>query len=295
MQALDGVQRGVQRGVEGVMDPQSHIIIGNEYARKIPYQSDHGKQTSTSSSSSIPSSLSGSDARWETSALVELQLKAITRLPLEAKTESSEEQGENESTLSKDNSGNTVVGIDQRVTMNQEGIVALLQQTVRLSMEVMNDRFANLATHFSRTVHAGQAAIQNTTLTTGISLISIGKFSNEGDTDTYLNTFECATIQNQWDKLTWAVRLRGLSTGKAAEAISMLPPNQISYYNEVKREVLLSLGVTSEVYRVRFRSEQKEADQSFIDYGRRLERLSIKWFECQDYKTETDPETLRQK
>jgi hypothetical protein len=93
---------------------------------------------------------------------------------------------------------------------------------------------------------------------------------------TYLNIFECAAIQNQWDKSTWAVRLRGLLTVKAAEATPMLPPNQISDYDEVNRAILRSFGVTSEAYRVHFRSEQKEADQSFIDYGRRLERPSLK-------------------
>ncbi|KAK2727634.1 hypothetical protein QYM36_008201 [Artemia franciscana] len=119
--------------------------------------------------------------------------------------------------------------------------------------------------------------------------------SNDGDIGTYLKPFERAAIQGQWDKLTWTVRVCSLLTGKAAEANLVLSPNQISNYDEVKQPVLLSFQVKSEAYRALFCSEQKEADQYFIGYKRRLEQLSIKWFECQYYKTETVPEILGQK
>ena len=180
------------------------------------------------------------------------------------------------------------------VAMDQEAILVLLQQTVKLSIEAMSDFLPVLRRNlFSIVVHAGQAAIQSLTLTAVVSLISIAKFSNDIDILTYLNTFWCAAIKNQWDKSTWAVTLRGLLTGKAAEATLMLPLNQTSGYDEVKREVFRIFGVTSVAYQCRFCSEQKEADQSFIDCGRRLERLSIKcWVSgLQNRNRSWDPET----
>ncbi|KAK2707387.1 hypothetical protein QYM36_015172 [Artemia franciscana] len=104
---------------------------------------------------------------------------------------------------------------------------------------------------FSIVVHAGQAAIQSLTLTAVVSLISIAKFSNDIDILTYLNTFWCAAIKNQWDKSTWAVTLRGLLTGKAAEATLMLPLNQTSGYDEAKakeKSPLISLPIVEEPF-----------------------------------------------
>ena len=81
-------------------------------------------------------------------------------------------------------------------------------------MEAMKARFATFTTHFSPAVHAGQAAISNATVTAWMSGISIAKFNNNGYIDTYLNTFGCAAVLNQWEKSIWALRLRGLVTGK---------------------------------------------------------------------------------
>ncbi|KAK2712660.1 hypothetical protein QYM36_011370 [Artemia franciscana] len=102
--------------------------------------------------------------------------------------------------------------------MDQEAIVAMLLQTFKLSMEAMDDRLASFVTHFSTTVHAGEAAIQSAAITAAMSPILIAKFSKDGDINTCLNNLLVCSYTNLWDKSTWTVRLGGFADKKSCQS-----------------------------------------------------------------------------
>jgi hypothetical protein len=122
-------------------------------------------------------------------------------------------------------------------------------------------------------IFTNQAAIQNSPAKAVSTTIQMTKFADDMDIDSYITTFERIATQNNWNRSIWAVRLQGQLPGKAAEAVSVIVPSECSDYDVVKSTLFRRFLITQESYRNRFRTTQKEANKSFVDYRKRLEQL----------------------
>ena len=74
------------------------------------------------------------------------------------------------------------------------------------------------------------------------------KFADDMDIHSYITTFERIATQNNWNRNTWAVRLQGQLTGKAAEAVSVIAPSDSSDYDVVKSTLFRRFRITPVSY-----------------------------------------------
>ncbi|KAL8586583.1 hypothetical protein ACOMHN_053936 [Nucella lapillus] len=92
--------------------------------------------------------------------------------------------------------------------------------------------------------------------------IHVPAFQDGDDIDQYLRYYEKIAKLAGWYQLAWACHLIGRLRGKAKDAVSHLSSEHSGDYRRVKKELLDFFQVDADSYRVRFRTLQRESDET---------------------------------
>jgi len=107
------------------------------------------------------------------------------------------------------------------------------------------------------------------------SLRLLPKF-NEREPDVFFSLFEQLADARSWSVSYRTLLLQSVLTGKAQEAYAYLAWENITY-ESVKAAVLKAYELVPEPYRQRFRTSQKRANQSHMDFVRELSNHFNRW------------------
>ena len=122
-----------------------------------------------------------------------------------------------------------------------------------------------------------------TTTTTSKAVFDVGKHIalvppfREGEVDSYFHAFERIANTVKWPKDMWALLLQCKLVGKAQEVCASLTVDQSLDYETVKKTILRAYELVPEAYRQRFRSTEKPADQSYVEFAQLKTVLFNKW------------------
>ena len=75
----------------------------------------------------------------------------------------------------------------------------------------------------------------------------------------------------------WILNLAPLLTGKAQSAYASMDMERAREYKLVKEAILKRYDINEEIYRQRFRSTRKKAEETYSGFGARLGDLFNKW------------------
>ena len=95
--------------------------------------------------------------------------------------------------------------------------------------------------------------------------------------DSYLLRFERFATTNNWDRVSWAVSLSALLTGKALDVYSRMSDDAAIDYDQLKTALLKRYDFTEDGYRVKFRRAQPETGESPEQFIVRLGSYLQKW------------------
>ncbi|XP_039608974.1 uncharacterized protein LOC120528972 [Polypterus senegalus] len=104
-------------------------------------------------------------------------------------------------------------------------------------------------------------------------------FAEPEDIEHYLTTFERMATVCGWPKSEWAVRLVPLLTGRARAAFLAMPAEESLRYDSLKGAILEKFEISTETYRIRFRSVEWEHGQSPKELLALLKELCTKWLQ----------------
>ena len=105
---------------------------------------------------------------------------------------------------------------------------------------------------------------------------TLQKLGSDDNIEHFLATFERIAEQQKWPMEIWPTQLAGLLTGKAMAAYAGLKNENAASYEEVKKTILHRYDVHEESHRRRFRTDRKKPEESYKNWGDRLDHLS-KW------------------
>ena len=114
----------------------------------------------------------------------------------------------------------------------------------------------------------------------------------EKDVDKYFLHFEKIAENLRWPRDFWPMLLQSVLIGKAREIYTQLSIEQASNYDTIKELVLKGYELVPEAYRQKFRTTQKQSDQTYVEFARAKEQLFDRW--CTSKKIEKNHEKLRQ-
>ena len=97
------------------------------------------------------------------------------------------------------------------------------------------------------------------------------------DIEIYLITFERLAEANGWPREAWAARLAAVLTGKARQAYVRMAAGESRDYDLVKGAILRRFDRDSEYYRTKFRDSRRESDESFKEWGLRIQGYFEQW------------------
>uniref|UniRef100_A0A8C6KQE2 Gypsy retrotransposon integrase-like protein 1 n=1 Tax=Nothobranchius furzeri TaxID=105023 RepID=A0A8C6KQE2_NOTFU len=103
------------------------------------------------------------------------------------------------------------------------------------------------------------------------------KLSEEDDIEHFLITFERIACACRWPRSDWAFHLIPLLTGKARSAYVHMDVDASMDYDHVKAAILQKYEISSETYRLRFRSLQVEPNESPRELFVKLKELYGRW------------------
>ena len=81
------------------------------------------------------------------------------------------------------------------------------------------------------------------------------------------------------DETRWATWLVPQLSGKAREAYSALPVDNLSDYKVIKAAILARYKLNAEAYRQKFRTENKNKNENYSEWGVKVHHLLDKWVE----------------
>ena len=99
----------------------------------------------------------------------------------------------------------------------------------------------------------------------------------EGEVDSYFQAFERIANTLKWPEDMWALLLQCKLSGKAQEVCASLTLDQSLEYETVKKSILRAYQLVPEAYRQQFRSTEKPADQSYVEFAQLKSVLFNKW------------------
>ena len=99
----------------------------------------------------------------------------------------------------------------------------------------------------------------------------------EEKVDKYFLHFEKIAESLKWPKESWTLLLQSVFIGKAREIYSSLSTEQCQNYDAVKKAVLKAYELVPEAYRQKFRSAQKESNQTHVEFARFQEQMLDRW------------------
>ncbi|KAL8601929.1 hypothetical protein ACOMHN_020664 [Nucella lapillus] len=110
--------------------------------------------------------------------------------------------------------------------------------------------------------------------------IHVPAFQDGDDIDQYLRYYEKIAKLAGWDQSAWACYLIGRLRGKAKDAVSHLFSEHSGDYRRVKKALLDFFQVDADSYRVRFRTLQRESDETVSQHLERLTHCVYQWLEA---------------
>lgn len=113
----------------------------------------------------------------------------------------------------------------------------------------------------------------------------------ESEVDSYFNAFERIAATLKWPRDVWSLLLQCKLIGEAQEVCSTLSIEESLKYDVVKATILRAYELVPEAYRQKFRSCEKSADQTYVEFAREKSILFDKW--CSASKA-TNFEQLRE-
>ncbi len=105
----------------------------------------------------------------------------------------------------------------------------------------------------------------------------LARLEDTEDIEHFLTTFERLAEVYQWPRGDWAIRLIPLLTGKARSAFVAMNPSQTQDYDQLKQAILKKYEISTETYRLRFRSLNTPVNESPQELYTRLKDLFCKW------------------
>lgn len=115
---------------------------------------------------------------------------------------------------------------------------------------------------------------------------------HEENVDGYFLHFQKIALSAKWPRDAWPMLLQTALKGKAQEVYTSLSLADCTDYDRLKRAILHSYELVPEAYRQRFRSCQKEEDQTYVKFFRQKETHFNRWTSAKD--ATFDYEKLRQ-
>ena len=115
---------------------------------------------------------------------------------------------------------------------------------------------------------------------------------HESDVDKYFLHFEKIAQNLEWPKKHWPMLLQSVLVGKAREIYTQLSVDQASDYDSVKQLILKGYELVPEAYRQKFRNQEKEISETYVEFARTKEQLFDRW--CSSQKIEESYDRLRQ-
>ncbi|XP_039525008.1 uncharacterized protein LOC120477466 [Pimephales promelas] len=105
----------------------------------------------------------------------------------------------------------------------------------------------------------------------------LARLEDNDDIEHFLTTFERLAEVYQWPREEWAIRLIPLLTGKARSAFVAMNPSLTQDYDQLKEAILKKYEISTETYRLRFRSLTTPVNESPQELYTRLKDLFSKW------------------
>ena len=95
--------------------------------------------------------------------------------------------------------------------------------------------------------------------------------------DAYLERFERYATGEKWDRSMWAIRLSALLKARSLDIFSRLPEEQALDYDKLKIALLQSYQMTEDGYRVRFRTNKPEKNETPTQFASRNKSYFENW------------------
>lgn len=109
--------------------------------------------------------------------------------------------------------------------------------------------------------------------------LRLPKFEEGQDIDVFLRTFERLASAQSWPRGQWAIKLASVLTGKARDAFVRIPAEESNDYDKVRRAILRRYELTSEAYRLKFRTTRKEREDTYEEWRVILQGFAERWME----------------
>jgi len=115
---------------------------------------------------------------------------------------------------------------------------------------------------------------------------------HETDVDKYFLHFEKIAQNLEWPKKHWPMLLQSVLIGKAREIYTQLSVDQALDYDSVKQLILKGYELVPEAYRQKFRNQEKESSETYVEFARTKEQLFDRW--CSSQEIDNNYDRLRQ-
>ncbi|OCT97377.1 hypothetical protein XELAEV_18009598mg, partial [Xenopus laevis] len=99
------------------------------------------------------------------------------------------------------------------------------------------------------------------------------------DIITFVESFERVCVVNGVSRSDWESYLAGRLTGKALEAYSEVPIEDLRDYDRIKDSLLRRYAVNPETYRVNFRCIHRKPEETIAGLYHRLRNQAARWME----------------
>ncbi|KAL3979168.1 gamma-glutamyltranspeptidase / glutathione hydrolase / leukotriene-C4 hydrolase [Sarotherodon galilaeus] len=106
----------------------------------------------------------------------------------------------------------------------------------------------------------------------------------ESEVDSYFNAFERIATTLKWPKDVWSLLLQCKLVGKAQEVCASLSIDDSLDYEIVKSTILRAYELVPEAYRQKFRTCEKSANQTHVEFAREKTLLFDKWLAASKVK-----------
>ena len=113
----------------------------------------------------------------------------------------------------------------------------------------------------------------------GPSLKGLHQLSSDDDIVCYLSTFERLALAAGKPKGEWPRLLEPYLTGRAQQAFHALSAQEQDDYDSVVQAIRRRYHLTPEAYRIKFKSENKRANETFEEFANKLQDYFLKWIE----------------
>lgn len=105
------------------------------------------------------------------------------------------------------------------------------------------------------------------------------KLASEQEIETYLITFEKIATINKWPKEQWSAVLQTQLRGKALKVFAEMPILQSTNFETLSTALLAAYELCPEVYRKKFRTSNKQTNDSYTDFAFKLTVQFKRWLQ----------------